>query len=271
MTFGEIEDGAGTGGWFTPARKPPLQRPDNAQHAGEADFEGASAWFGSPGRRGERPGEQPGPGDWPESGGGAFGGRGTTVGRPADRRDPRGPGGGGLWREIPTRGATAANRWAEVTRGGTPASVNPSRRPGGDPGSAADGGPGEWGGGLGETVPEGIPFPGARPIDVSSPRHPPARQGPARNDRDAHGGVRVPGAPGPGQRRSETGALRKIRESGAIRAIMDTGAMRTVMDTTAMQMLRERYAGRGKAIAISLACLWAVLAAVAIVLVVRHG
>jgi hypothetical protein len=52
---------------------------------------------------------------------------------------------------------------------------------------------------------------------------------------------------------------------------MDTGAMQTLMDTTAMQVLRERYAGKGRAIAIVGVCFWAVLAAAAILLVVMRG
>jgi hypothetical protein len=228
VTFGEIENDTGTGGWFTPARKSPPEQ------------SGTSDGFGS--------------------GAAAFRGGGP------DRRDPRGPGDGGAWREIPARGATAANRWAEVTRGGTP--VGDIRALGGDQGHAADGSHGQRGGGFGETVPEGIPFRGARPIDVSAPRNPPATgRSPAYS---AHSAA-ASGAPGTGQRRSETGALRKIRESGAIRAIMDTGAMQTLMDTTAMQVLRERYAGKGRVIAIVGVCFWAVLAAAAILLVVTHG
>jgi hypothetical protein len=125
---------------------------------------------------------------------------------------------------------------------------------------------GERRGGYGEAASGDIPFQGARPIDVSTPRNTPARRGPAYSAATA-----ASAASGTARRRSETGALRKIRESGAIRAIMDTGAMRTLMDTTAMQMLRERYAGKGKIIAIVGACLWAVLAVAAILLVVMHG
>jgi len=135
------------------------------------------------------------------------------------------------------------------------------------PGHATDGSPGEWGGKFGETVPEGIPFRGAKPIDISSSRNPPARRGPSYS---AHSAAAASGPLATGQRRQETGALRKIRESGAIRAIMDTGAMRTLMDTTAMQILRERYAGRGRVIAILAISFWTVLAVAAIFLVVMH-
>lgn len=251
MTFGEIENDTGTGGWFTPARKSPPERLDSAQHAREADFGGASSWL-TPLRQAP---EQSGTSDGFGSGAAAFPGGGP------DWPDPRGPGDGGAWREIPARGATAANRWAEVTRGGTPVGVSPNRRTGGD-GFPPGGVPPD------RRMPEGIPFRGARPIDVSAPRNPPAtRRSPAYS---AHSAA-ASGAPGTGQRRSETGALRKIRESGAIRAIMDTGAMQTLMDTTAMQVLRERYAGKGRVIAIVGVCFWAVLAAAAILLVVMRS
>ena len=345
LTFGDLEDDTGTGGWFTPARKSPPQSPDSASRAGEADFGGGASWF-TPSRPESGP---PSPGGWPEDGGLTFRGQDASIGvrdagigvrdagvgghqaapqgyheqgwgdpgrppvasqdfsrqdRGPDRRDPRGRGDSrgdsSAWREIPARGATAANRWAEVTRGGTPASVNPNRRPAGDDfppsglspsglssepgfppsGVASDPGFAPSGfsldRGLEDPGPQDVPFRGARPIDVSSSRNPPARRSPAYS---AHSAAAASGALSTGQRRSETGALRrlsetgalrKIRESGAIRAIMDTGAMRTLMDTTAMQMLRERYAGRGKAVAIAGICLWTVLSVAAIVLVVKH-
>jgi hypothetical protein len=249
LTFGEIEGDSGSGGWFTAARKPPSQSLDSAKQVREADFGGASSWFTPPRQAREQPGPSH-PGGLPE----AFRDA-KHHDQGFDGRDPRGrgPADGGPWREIPARGVTAANRWAEVTRGGTPAGVNPSR--------------GQRGGGFGEAVPEDIPFRGARVIDVSASRYPPARRGPAYSAYSAA----ASGPPGTARRRQETGALRKIRESGAIRAIMDTGAMRTLMDTTAMQVLRERYAGKGKLIAIVGVCCWVVLAVAAISLRVLHG
>ncbi len=56
-----------------------------------------------------------------------------------------------------------------------------------------------------------------------------------------------------------------------MRAIMDTNAMRTLMDTTTMQMLRERYAGKGRVVAIVGIGFWVVLAVAAISLTVMHG
>jgi hypothetical protein len=227
--------------------------------------------------------EQPGPGDVLGSGGVAFSERGTSL-------DPREPAGAAGWREIPVRSVTAANRWADVTRGGMPAGVNRDHRPGSDgfppsgfppgrrlperdnwahgqdQGHPADRGPGERHGGFGAAVPDDIPFQGARPIDVSAPRNHQPRRGPAYSAAAA-----ASAAPGTTQRRSETGALRRIKESGAIRAIMDTGAMRTLMDTTAMQILRERYAGKGRVVAIAGACFWALVAVGATWLALTHG
>jgi hypothetical protein len=216
----------------------------------------------------------------------AFKERGPSLGRREGRREPAGAAG---WREVPVRSVTAANRWADVTRGGRPAGVNrghhldyegsppsgfpPARRlpedddwaPGRDRDHAADGSSGERPGGLRATVAEDIPFQGARPIDVSASRNDQPRRGPAYSAAAA-----ASAAPGTTQRRQETGALRRIKESGAIRAIMDTGAMRTLMDTTAMQILRERYAGKGRVVAIAGTCLWAVLAVGATWLALRH-
>ncbi|HTU77095.1 MAG TPA: hypothetical protein VMG38_26600 [Trebonia sp.] len=248
MTFGEIEDDTGTGGWFTPARKSPAQSPDSAARVTEAD-PGASSWF-TPSRQVP---QRLAPGDRLESGPAEAVETRPRGDQGLDRPAAGGPANGGAWREISGRGVTAANRWAEVTRGGRPAGVNPRRGPDGD--------------GFGQALPGDIPFRGARPIDVSPRGHPPARQGPAYSAYSAA----ASSAPGLAQRRSETGTLRKIRESGAVRAIMDTGAMRTLMDTTAMQLLRERYAGKGRVIAIAVICVWVIVAAAALWLLAMGG
>jgi hypothetical protein len=318
LTFGETGDGTRTGGWFRPARKPPAQNPDSGHRVREADF-GGSTWFtprpaaaeqhvpgdglerGPMAFQGDAPAFQGGP---PAFQGGAVGSQPAGIagyrqhglddpGRPApafydggrhdqdlDEQDPRGAGGATAWREIPARGVTAANRWAEVTRGGTPAGVHPSRGPdgdgfppsgfppgrdlqeddgwtfGADQGYTADGGSGGRRGDFAGAGPQDVPFRGARPIDVSAARNPQARRSPAYSPAAASA------SPGTAQRRPETGALRRIKESGAMRAIKDT---------TAMQMLRERYAGRGKALAITVACVFIVLAVVATLLVATHG
>jgi hypothetical protein len=286
LTFGEIGNDASTGGWFTPVRKTPPQNLDSGQHAREADF-GGPTWF-TPKPQAAEP---PAPGGGPDRGRADF--HWAHHGQGLDGQDPRGPGGAAAWREIPARGVTAANRWAEVTRGGTPAGINPSRRGddvfppngfppsgfptsldlsqdddwalGADQGMRGAGRPGERHGGFGEAAPADVPFRGARPIDLSERPGPTARRGPAYSPAAASV------APSTTQRRQETGALRRIKESGAMRVIMDTGAMRALMDTTAMQMLRERYAGKGKALAIGLVCFWVVVAVAATLLLVKPG
>jgi hypothetical protein len=284
LRFGEQEDDVGTRGWFTPVRKSSQQDPDLEQRGPEgtsgqqADL-GAGAWF-TPSRR--EP-EQPRPASGPDSWSAPFEGRGTGADswrtEAQDYRDRRAPdhggrsqgfqdwnyedqgfqdrdsrgadsraGGPGAWPDPSGRGITAANRWAEVTKGGTPAGVNPNRRPAG----------------TDEAMPADVPFRGARPIDVSAPRGASPRRGPA------YGAAAASGAPRPPARRSESGALRRIRDTGAMRAIMDTSAMRTLMDTAAMQLLRERFAGRGKVVAVVGLSFWVVLAIAAISLAVLH-
>jgi hypothetical protein len=324
LTFGEMgDDTTTTGGWFTPTRKPPPRNPDSVRPRREADFGGAS-WFAPR----PQAAEQPGSGDGPDEGGGvAFQGRGLPFqgegtnfgghgagnrghrdqgfadpGSPTpsfqhwqgqdqgfDGRDRLEPADGTAWREIPARGVTAANRWAEVTRGGSPAGVNRGRQPAdegfppsgftsnrdlpeggngafsGNQGYAAVGSPADPRDGFGGAARDDVPFRGARPIDVSASRTPPARRGPA------YSAAAASAEPGTAQRRSETGALRRIKESGAMRAIMDTGAMRVLMDTTAMQMFRERYAGKGRVLAIVGVCFWVVLAVAATLLILMHS
>ena len=172
-----------------------------------------------------------------------------------------------------SRSETAANLWAEVTRGGTPAGVNPNRdAPVIDPWADFPGdgsfGPGDFP--SPESVPdefaegaENVPFRGARRIDVSSaPPAPPRRPS-------------VTSAGGPSMdrpRRPVTGAFNKIRDSGAMRVIMDTNAMRTLMDTAAMQMLQERFSGRGRLIASVAILAWVGIAAVGVaVYLSSHG
>jgi hypothetical protein len=335
LTFSEMGDDTSTAGWFTPSRKSSPQNLDSVQHVRGADF-GGSSWFTPNRQMAERPGpgDVLESGDMLESGDAAFRGRGVAArgggtsfgshgawaagyrdqefGEPGvpiaafkdwqrqdqglDRRDPGEPDGAVAWREIPARGVTAANRWAEVTRGGSPAGLNPNRHPGDDgfppsgfppnddfqesgerayrggQGYPADGSCGEQRGGFGKAAPDDVPFRGARPIDVSVSRNSPARRSPAYS---AAAASVAPGAAQrrqeTAQRRPETGALRRIKESGAMRAIMDTGAMRTLMDTTAMQMLRERYAGKGRVLAIAGVCFWVVLAVGATLLILTHG
>jgi hypothetical protein len=304
LTFSEIGDGTSTGGWFSPVRKHPPQKPDSAQRVRSADL-GGSSWF-TPSRQAA---QQPGPDNLAGAGEASFrageadfpggansgddGGNGSwTTGyrdagsgdpgsrvsafegwQNADGRGPDGPDSSATWREVPSRGITAANRWAEVTRGGSPAGRSRGRDDGDDRGYPPDSGYAQWHDGSREAVPDDVPFRGARPIDVSTSGSPPARRGPAYS---AAAASAAPGGsqrrPDTGsQRRPDTGALRRIKESGAMRAIMDTGAMRALMDTTAMQMLRERYAGKGKALAIAGISLWVVLVALALLIFTHHG
>jgi hypothetical protein len=327
LTFGEMGDGTTTGGWFTPVRKARPRDLDSARPVREADF-GGSSWFAPRPAAEQQPGPGDGFGDggglaFPGRGraapgeGANFGGPGAgnqgyrdqglaDPGRPApafehwqrqdqdfdgrdDGRDRREPAVGMAWREVPARGVTAANRWAEVTRGGSPAGVNRGRQPADDGfppsgftsnrdlpdgdnrafsagrGYTADGSLEEPRDGFGGPARDDVPFRGARPIDISASRTPPARRGPG------YSAAAASAEPDAAQRRPETGALRRIKESGAMRAIMDTGAMRVLMDTTAMQMFRERYAGRGRALAIAGVCFWVVLAVGATLLILTHG
>jgi hypothetical protein len=55
-------------------------------------------------------------------------------------------------------------------------------------------------------------------------------------------------------------------DSGAMRAIMDTGTMRMLMDTAAFVALRERYAGKGRVIAVVVVAFWVVVAGVGVFL-----
>jgi hypothetical protein len=108
-----------------------------------------------------------------------------------------------------------------------------------------------------------VPFEGVRAIDVSAPHRGQSRRAP---------GYGPAQAARPMARRTDsgTGALRRIRDTGAMRTIMDTNAMRVLMDTSTMQALRERYAGRGRAVAAVVITFWVVVAATAIALSVHH-
>ena len=288
LRFGEHEDEAGTGGWFTPARSSSSQDPDarQAEPAGapwrdeaqpaapvrEPDF-GDATWFNPSRPAPERPRPDL---EWsrrdrdPENDGFQDSPFQDSIFQDTPFQDSgRRAGAGGKPRG---RGITAAHRWAEVTRGGQPAGLNPNR-----PAPNA---------GIRETRQQDIPFQGARPIDLSAPpRNAPPRRGPAYGPASASSAA--PGAgdglggPRPQRPRlKESGALRRFRDTGAMRVIMDTGAMRvimdtaamrTLMDTAAMRMLRERYAGRGKMIAAVGLAVWGVLAVVAIALAVTSS
>jgi hypothetical protein len=165
------------------------------------------------------------------------------------------------------RSETAAHLWAEVTRGGTPAGVNPNRGglplpdpwgdvrgndPFGQDGFAAD----EFDAEEFARGDDDLPFRGARRIDVSAAKAAPPRR-PSVNS-----------ASGPSRakpRQSESGAFRRIRDTGAMRVIMDTNAMRTLMDTATMQVLRERFARRGRLIATVVVVAWVAAAVAAVV------
>jgi hypothetical protein len=251
LRFDEQEEDAAPGGWFSPVQK---SSPGHAEAGQEPDY-GGVRWFGQPHSTAEpqRPTfEEPRP---------TFETQRPTFepARPSFQpsAESRGP-----------RSETAAHLWAEVTRGGTPAGTNPNRGP-----SPL---PDRWAGpddpfGPGEFAPraDDVPFRGARRVDVSAAPAAPPRRPSATGRPSASGAVNgYAGSPSGGKpRQSESGALRRLRENGAMRSIMDTNAMRSIMDTAAMQILRERFARRGRLIASIVAVAW-LAASVAVVLVV---
>lgn len=277
--------------------------PRHAEAVQEPDFGGAS-WFGPPG-----PSFEPTPFATRAPGAGNAGTEDTVVGDwpPVGGTGPRDPAAGPYAEPAPSRepprypearvarSETAAHLWAEVTRGGTPAGVNPNR--GGNPlanrlddaphgmnsGSPwrsthvppedAPFGPDEFAPGEFATGEDDVlPFRGARRVDVSAAKAAPARR-PSVNGRPSAGGTAGDGADSASiwkPRRPESGAFRRIRDTGAMRAIMDTNAMRTLMDTAAMQILRDRFAGRGRLIASVAIVAW-VSAAVAGIVVLASS